>query len=64
MGIACNWLILNRVSVLQYIAEDDPAQAPPDWWWVVVSSINAISEHVNYTVTKLQARNLLVSQQR
>jgi hypothetical protein len=64
MGIACNWLILNRVSVLQYIAEDDPAQAPPDWWWVVVSSINAISEHVNYTVTKLQAKNLLVSQQR
>src|SRR5436190_21324760 len=39
-------------------------QAPPDWWWVVVSSINAISEHVNYTVTKLQAKNLLISQQR
>ena len=64
MGIACNWLILNQVSVLQCIAEDDPAQAPPGWWWVVISSINAISEHVNYTVTKLQPKNLLVSQQR
>jgi len=64
MGIACNWLIVNRVAMLQYIAKDDPTQAPPNWWWIVVSSINAISEYVNFTMIKLQAEKLLISQQR
>src|SRR5437667_9162955 len=36
---------------------------PSDLWWVVVSCVDALSEHVNYAITKLQAKNLLISQQ-
>jgi hypothetical protein len=48
---------------LEYISEDSPTQAPPDWWWVVTASVNAISEQVNIVLIKLQSKELLISQQ-
>jgi len=48
---------------LKYIAKDDPTKAPPSWWWVAVAGINAIAEQVNIVFIKLQARDLLLSQQ-
>ena len=44
LGYTCKWLLEHRVTILQYIAEDDPNRAPPSWWWVVVAGISAISE--------------------
>ena len=59
----CQWLLENRVSVLQYIDKDDQPRPPPSWWWVVTAGVSALSEQVNIVVVKLQARNLLISQQ-
>ena len=64
LGYTCKWLLEHRVTILQYIAEDDPNHAPPSWWWVVMAGVSAISEQVNITFIKLQERNLLISQQR
>ena len=51
------------MSVLQYIDEDDEPRPPLSWWWVVTAGVSALSEQVNIVVVKLQARNLLISQQ-
>ena len=48
---------------MKYIAKDDLTKAPPSWWWVAVAGINAIAEQVNIVFIKLQARDLLLSQQ-
>ena len=64
LGYTCKWLLEHRVKILQYIAEDDPSHTPPNWWRVVVAGVSAISEQVNITFTKLQEKNLLISQQR
>ena len=64
LGYTCKWLLEYRVTILQYIAEDDPNHSPPSWWWVVIAGVSAISEQVNITFIKLQERNLLISQQR
>jgi len=63
MGGTCNWMLERRVPLLEYIAKDDPTKAPPSWWWVVIAAINALSEQVNIVFIKLQARDLLLSQQ-
>jgi len=36
---------------------------PDDAWWILVTAINAITELVNVVFIKLQARDLLLSQQ-
>ena len=61
MGNTCEWLLENQVPI--YITDDDPTQAPPYWWWVITAGVSAISEQVNIVVHKLQAGNLLISQQ-
>jgi len=63
MGNTCEWLLKKRVPISQYITNDDPSQAPPYWWWVVTAGVSAISEQVDIVVQKLQAGNLLISQQ-
>ena len=59
LGYTCKWLLEHRVTILQYIAEDDLNRAPPSWWWVVMAGISAISEQVNIILVKLQESNLL-----
>jgi len=63
MGNVCKWLLEKRTQLFQHIQEKQPKDAPPMWWWVIASTVSALSQHVNITVTKLQAQNLLVSQQ-
>jgi hypothetical protein len=63
MGTKCEWLMEHRVPVLQHIAATDAEQAPPDWWRVTAASLSALSTQVNIVVLKLQARDLLMSQQ-
>ena len=49
--------------LVQYLKEEKPSQTPPDWWWVVIAGINALTVQVNIVFIKLQAKDLLVSQQ-
>jgi len=63
MGGTCKWLLERRILLFQYITKDDPTKAPPSWWWVVAADINALSGQVNIIFVKLQAKDLLVSQQ-
>ena len=51
------------MTILQYVAEDDPNRASPNWWWVVSAGVSAISEQVNISFIKLQHKNLLISEQ-
>ena len=64
LGYTCKWLLEHRVTIVQYIAEDDPNRTPSNWWWVAVAGVSAISEQVNITLIKLQGSNLLISQQK
>jgi hypothetical protein len=62
MGIICKWLLDKRIRLLEYIEDVSPVQAPPPWWWVVVAAIRALSQPLNIFITKLQAKDLLISQ--
>ena len=64
VGYTCQWLLEHRVTILQYIAENDPDRTPLGWWWVIVAGISAIAKQVNIALVKLQEKNLLISQQR
>src|SRR5579862_5377281 len=63
MGNVCAWLLEKRAQLFQYLMENEPLQTPPTWWWVVIADINALTVQVNIIFTKLQAKDLLVSQQ-
>lgn len=68
MGDVCNWLLQHRVRLLQFARENSKvptvvANTPPHYWWTVVAAIGAITSVVNITVTTLQSKDLLVSQQ-
>lgn len=63
MGKVCKWLLAKRIRLFQYITEAAPPQCPPFWWWIVIAAIDALTERVNIVFTKLQAKDLLVSQQ-
>jgi len=63
MGNVCTWLLEKRIRLFQYLKEEKPSQTPPDWWWVVIAGINALTAQVNIVFIKLQAKDLLVSQQ-
>src|SRR5437667_4986739 len=62
VGYTCQWLLEHRVTILQYIAENDPDRTPPGWWWVIVAGISAIAKQVNIALVKLQEKNHLISQ--
>src|SRR6266496_3615447 len=59
----CKWFLEKCLQLLQYIEEKAPAQAPPDWWWVVVAAIDSLAQQTNIIITKLQAKDLIISQQ-
>ena len=59
LGYTCKWLFERRVRILQYIAEDDPSHARPNWWQVVIAGVSAISEQVNITFIKLPEQKIL-----
>ena len=63
MGNICTWLLEKRLRLFEYFEKYEPVQTPPNWWWVVVAGINALTAQVNIVFTKLQAKDLLVSQQ-
>ena len=63
MGTVCKWLLDKRIRLFQYITEKALSQSPPLWWWIVIAAINTLTEQVNIIFTKLQVKDLLVSQQ-
>ena len=63
LGIMCNWFLNNHIRLLRHIAESSTSSAPPVWWWIVVSAIGGLTKPTNIVITKLQAKDLLISQQ-
>ena len=63
MGNICKWQLDKRIRLLQYIKDTSPVQAPPLWWWIVVATIHTLSQSLDIVITKLQAKDLLISQQ-
>jgi hypothetical protein len=41
-----------------------PVQAPSEMWWVIVVAISPLFDRIVITFTKIQARNIVISQQR
>ena len=62
MGKVCEWLLLKRIRLLEYIDNStNPALvAPPVWWWIVIHGIGALTEIINPVFTNLQSNNLLI----
>ena len=63
LGTMCNWFLNNRIRLLRHITESSTSAAPPVWWWIVVSAISGLTKQTNIVITKLQAKDLLISQQ-
>ena len=63
LGTMCKWLLDKRVQLLQYIQQKQPTQAPPTWWWIVVAAIGGLAQQTNVVITKLQSKDLIISQQ-
>ena len=54
---------MRHIRLFEYLAEKPPSQSPPLWRWIVIAAIDALTEQVNIVFTKLQAKDLLASQQ-
>jgi len=41
-----------------------PVQVPSEMWWVIAAAISPLFDRIAITFTKIQARNIVISQQR
>jgi hypothetical protein len=58
------WIIQHRRGLRQHVLDMRPLQGPTDNWWVLAASLLPVFETLATTFTILQARNMVISQQR
>jgi hypothetical protein len=63
-GNVLKWIIQHRHRLRQHVLDKRPVQAPTDNWWILAASLLPVFETLTTTFTILQARNMVISQQR
>jgi hypothetical protein len=63
-GSILHWLLQNYCRLMIHNATKRPVQAPSEMWWVIVVAISPLFNRIVITFTKIQARNIVISQQR
>jgi hypothetical protein len=63
-GNMLKWIIQHRRRLRQHVLDKRPVQAPTDNWWILAASLLPVFETLATTFTILQARNMVISQQR
>jgi hypothetical protein len=63
-GNMLKWNIEHRRRLHQHVLEKRPVQAPTGNWWILAASLLPVFETLATTFIILQARNMVISQQR
>ncbi|CAM6073921.1 unnamed protein product [Sphagnum tenellum] len=62
-GSILHWLLHNYRRLMIHNAAKRPVQAPSEMWWVTAAAISPLFDKIAITFTKIQARNIVISQQ-
>jgi hypothetical protein len=63
-GIIMRWKVQRYRRLKIHVADKRPVQAPSDLWWVIAAGIAPLFDFITITFTTIQARNIVISQQR
>jgi hypothetical protein len=63
-GGILKWKLTHYRRLRQYVNEKLPVQAPSNSWWVIAAALSPLYDSINFTLTTIQARDLIISQQR
>jgi hypothetical protein len=63
-GGILKWKITHYRRLRQYVNEKRSVQAPSNSWWVIAAALSTLYDSINITLTTIQARDLIISQQR
>jgi hypothetical protein len=63
-GSILHWLLQNYRRLMIHNAAKRPVQVPSEMWWVIAAAISPLFDRIAITFTKIQARNIVISQQR
>jgi hypothetical protein len=63
-GNMLKWIIQHRRRLRQHVLDKRPVQAPTNNWWILAAPLLPVFETFATTFTILQARNMVISQQR
>ena len=64
MGNMLDWMLSKRLRLMTHIEEKRPIDAPTKVGYIEASAIAAVTVVVNATFTKIQAKEMIISQQR
>jgi hypothetical protein len=63
-GSILHWFLQNYRQLMIHNVAKRPVQAPSEMWWVIATVISPLFDRIAITFTKIQARNIVISQQR
>jgi hypothetical protein len=63
-GSILHWLLQNYRRLMIHNTVKRPVQESSKMWWVIVAAISPLFDRIVITFTKIQARNIVISQQR
>jgi len=63
-GSILHWLLQNYRRLMIHNAAKRLVQASLEMWWVIAAAISPLFDRIAITFTKIQARNIVISQQR
>jgi hypothetical protein len=63
-GSIMHWLLQNYRRLMIHNAAKRPVQVLSKMWWVIAAVISPLFDRIAITFTKIQARNIVISQQR
>jgi hypothetical protein len=63
-GGILKWKLTHYRRLQQYVSEKRPVQVPSNSWWVIAAALLPLYDSINITLTTIQARDLIISQQR
>jgi hypothetical protein len=63
-GSILHWLLQNYRRLMIHKAAKCLVQAPSEMWWVIATAISPLFDRIAITFTKIQAHNIVISQQR
>ncbi|BBM97130.1 hypothetical protein MPTK1_1g03240 [Marchantia polymorpha subsp. ruderalis] len=64
MGNTLDWMLAKRLRLLTHIEEKKPVDAPTEVWYIEAAAVAAMTAMVNATLTRIQAKDMIISQQR
>ncbi len=62
-GSILHWLLQNYRRLMIHNAAKRLVEVPSEMWWVIVAVISPLFDKIAITFTKIQARNIVISQQ-